>query len=173
MARPDQPDPPMARADQPMARSDQPILRQAGRMFVLDEDQRVLLIHERRDIGSELSHWITPGGGVEPGESLAEAAVREVYEETGLRPALDPAAEPMFEERVRFTIGGLDLIQTNFYFLVHVPSGLPVQPAGHTEIERLVVLGHRWWSLAELAASDVVREPVTMVELIERALAVR
>jgi 8-oxo-dGTP pyrophosphatase MutT (NUDIX family) len=151
----------------------QPIARQAGRMFVLDDDRRVLLMHERRDIGSQLSHWITPGGGVEAGETLAEAAVREVYEETGLLLHLDSDAEPMFQERVRFSIAGHDLDQTNYYFLVRVPNGLSVEPTGHTEIERQVVLGHRWWSLAELAASDVVREPVTMVELIERALAVR
>jgi 8-oxo-dGTP pyrophosphatase MutT (NUDIX family) len=154
------------------AAPDQPVARRAGRIFVLDDEQRLLLMHERRDIGSDRTHWITPGGGVEPGESLVEAALREVYEETGLRLELDPAAEPMYSERVRFRIAGRDLDQTNFYFLVRVPSGLPVQPAGQTDIERLVVLGHRWWSLPELAASDVVREPVTMVELIERALAV-
>ena len=142
-------------------------------MFVLDDDQRVLLMHERRDIGSASSHWITPGGGVEAGETLAQAAVREVYEETGLVVALDPAAEPMFSERVEFRIAGQHLDQTNYYFLVRVPNGLVVEPAAHTEIERQVVLGHRWWPLAELAASDVIREPVTMVELIERALAVR
>jgi 8-oxo-dGTP pyrophosphatase MutT (NUDIX family) len=151
----------------------QPIARQAGRMFILDDDHRVLLMHELRDIGSQLSHWITPGGGVEAGETLAQAAVREVYEETGLLLHLDPAAQPMFSERVRFSIAGQDLDQTNYYFLVRVPNGLAVEPAAHTEIERQVVLGHRWWPLAELAASDVVREPVTMVELIERALAVR
>ncbi len=141
-------------------------------MFVVDDDQRVLLMHERRDIGSDRSHWITPGGGVEPGESLAEAAVREVYEETGLRLPLDPDAVPMYSERVRFSIAGNHFDQMNAYFLVRVRNGLVVEPAAHTEIERLVVLGHRWWSLAELAAADVVREPVTMVELIERALAV-
>jgi 8-oxo-dGTP pyrophosphatase MutT (NUDIX family) len=141
-------------------------------MFVVDADRRVLLVHELRDIGSQDSIWITPGGGVEPGESLAQAAMREVYEETGLRLVLESAAEPMFVERVCFTLAGWNIDQTNYYFLVRVPNGLSVRPTGHTEIEQQVVLGHRWWPLAELAASDVEREPVTMVELIERALAV-
>ncbi len=154
------------------AEAAQPLTRQAGRIFVLDDQRRVLLMHERRDIGSDRSHWITPGGGVEAGESLVEAALREVHEETGLRLELDAAAQPMYVERVHYTFAGFDVDQTNFYFLVRVPSGLPVRPVGHTDIEQLVVLGHRWWPLAELAASDVEREPVTMVELIERALAV-
>lgn len=156
-----------------MAEPTQPIVRQAGRIFVLDQRQRVLLMHERRDIGSDRSHWITPGGGVEAGESLAQAAMREVHEETGLRLELDAAAEPMYSERVSFHFAGRDFDQVNHYFLVQVPGDVQVRPAGHTEIERLVVLGYRWWPLAELAASDVEREPVTMVELIERALAVR
>jgi 8-oxo-dGTP pyrophosphatase MutT (NUDIX family) len=39
-----------------------------------------ILLEKRRDCG----WWGLPGGRVEPGESLAEAAVREVCEETGL-----------------------------------------------------------------------------------------
>ncbi|HEV2885420.1 MAG TPA: NUDIX domain-containing protein [Jatrophihabitans sp.] len=164
---------PVAGSSPVPGQSGQPIVRQAGRIFVLDADRRVLLMHERRDIGSDCSHWIVPGGGVEAGESLVQAALREVYEETGLVPELDPAAEPMYSERVHFSFAGRDIDQTNFYFLARVPSGLPVRPTAHTEAEQLVVLGYRWWPLAELAASDVEREPVTMVELIERALAVR
>jgi ADP-ribose pyrophosphatase YjhB (NUDIX family) len=48
--------------------------------FVVDADGRVLLIR-RADDGL----WAMPGGWVEPGESPAEAAVRETEEETGLR----------------------------------------------------------------------------------------
>lgn len=43
------------------------------------QDGRVLLT-QREDF----EVWCLPGGGVEPGESLAQAAIREVREETGL-----------------------------------------------------------------------------------------
>lgn len=147
-----------------------PTPRTAARMFLLDPDDRILLAHERREIGSAESHWITPGGGVENDESLTEAAMREVYEETGLRVALLSDARPMYVERVRFRFAGSHFDQTNHYFLARVPAGRRIQPAGHTDVERQVVLELRWWRLEDLDASAEVHEPVAMVELIERAL---
>ncbi|MGV8909328.1 MAG: NUDIX hydrolase [Propionicimonas sp.] len=45
---------------------------------VTDDQGRVLLIHK-----TDNDLWALPGGGHEPGESLAETVVREVFEETG------------------------------------------------------------------------------------------
>lgn len=51
----------------------------AASAVVVDERGRVLL-HQRADTGN----WSIPGGGMEPGESIAECLVREVREETGI-----------------------------------------------------------------------------------------
>ena len=147
-----------------------PMLRIAGRILLVDDQERVLLIHDRLDIDVADSHWIAPGGGLEPGETPAEAAVREVYEETGIRVELSSDEPAFYTERVRFTFAGQDTDQTNHYYLVRVCSGLPVRPAANTDLEKVVALGHRWWPLDELAASPVIREPVTMVELIRKAI---
>ena len=48
-------------------------------IIVRDAEGRILL--ERR---SDCGWWGVPGGRVEPGESLEQAACREVFEETGL-----------------------------------------------------------------------------------------
>ncbi|SKB00023.1 ADP-ribose pyrophosphatase YjhB, NUDIX family [Agreia bicolorata] len=46
---------------------------------------KILLAHWR---AGELSGWTLPGGGIDPGEDPADAAVREISEETGYRAEL-------------------------------------------------------------------------------------
>ena len=59
--------------------SDAAFLPLAVNVAVMDGDERVLLT--RRE---DFEVWCLPGGAVDHGESLAQAAVREVGEETGL-----------------------------------------------------------------------------------------
>ena len=46
---------------------------------------RFLLVHERDHGG----HWYLPAGRVEPGESFVDAALRETFEESGVRVAIE------------------------------------------------------------------------------------
>jgi ADP-ribose pyrophosphatase YjhB (NUDIX family) len=57
-------------------------IRHAGRVVVLDPDDRVLLM--RYDDGPPNGvHWSTPGGGLDEGEDYEAGALRELAEETG------------------------------------------------------------------------------------------
>ncbi|XP_061574074.1 nucleoside diphosphate-linked moiety X motif 17 [Cololabis saira] len=47
--------------------------------------QRLLLTRRARDLRIFPGVWVPPGGHVEPGETLLQAGLREVEEETGLR----------------------------------------------------------------------------------------
>ncbi|GLS35100.1 DNA mismatch repair protein MutT [Mesorhizobium tianshanense] len=61
--------------------SDQaPIL--AASAVVRDEQERILLV--QRANPPDKGCWTLPGGRVDPGETLEQAAIREVFEETGL-----------------------------------------------------------------------------------------
>jgi 8-oxo-dGTP pyrophosphatase MutT (NUDIX family) len=56
-------------------------MRHRAAIFVLDDKDNALLFHRRKP-GEE--YYAVPGGGVEPGETPEQAAVRELKEETGL-----------------------------------------------------------------------------------------
>ncbi|MCI4365852.1 MAG: NUDIX hydrolase [Thermoplasmata archaeon] len=95
-------------------RDDRPIVPElaAGAVVVHRASGQVLLLYHR---GQE--RWALPKGHVEPGESLATAAVREVREETGLtRVELGPE---LAEVSYRFYDGdrGLNVHKTSVYFL--------------------------------------------------------
>ena len=56
---------------------------QAAAAVVLREDGRLLLVRRGRE--PQRGRWSVPGGKLEPGETATQAAVRETFEETGVR----------------------------------------------------------------------------------------
>lgn len=145
-----------------------PVPRVGGRILLIDPRDRVLLIHERIEHGR--THWLTPGGGVEGGEDPGRAAVREVYEETGLRVSLPPTARPVLVARRTWSWAGVTYDQTDHYFAARVPADPAVRPRGLTAMETETLLGHRWWSAAALRASGAMLVPHDLADLLERAV---
>lgn len=68
-----------------------PIERCAARVLLVDDQDRVLLSEGVDPHVPHLPFWFTRGGGVEVGESLEDAARRELREETGCEALLGPA----------------------------------------------------------------------------------
>jgi ADP-ribose pyrophosphatase YjhB (NUDIX family) len=69
-------------------------LTAAGALVV--HDDRVLMVRQRRSYGV---HWELPGGYYEAGESLEQAAAREVLEETGIAVEVGPLLGTLLWER--------------------------------------------------------------------------
>ena len=61
------------------------------RAFVIGPDGRIFLVKH-----SYVSGWHLPGGGVEPGETLIDALIRELREEGNLEPTAPPLLHGMF-----------------------------------------------------------------------------
>jgi 8-oxo-dGTP pyrophosphatase MutT (NUDIX family) len=70
-----------------------------GAAGIIFNEQGEVLLQRRGDTGG----WGTPGGAVDPGEEPAEAVIREVFEETGLR---------VYPERIVSVYGGADHMGT-------------------------------------------------------------
>ena len=141
------------------------IARPAARLIVLDPIGRVLLF--RFAPGEAPAFWATPGGAVDPEETFAQAARRELREETGHD--LDCGAE-VAQRRVEFTtIEGVDVWSDERYFLVRV-TDCAISVAGHTALERSVMTQHRWWTCDDLRATDETVFPEDIVDMIENLL---
>ena len=81
--------------------------REAARVLLFDDTGRVLLAMGHDEDQPDRAWWFTIGGGIEEGEDPRAAAVREVFEETGLR--LDAhelvGPVPVSDRRVRLPGG--------------------------------------------------------------------
>ena len=108
--------------------------RRAVRVVLSDESGRILLF-EDSDPGLQPAArwWMTPGGGIDPGENLHQTAVRELREETGLVLSPDQLIGPVAVRTVRHGYSDQVVDQQEWFFLVRVPAFV-VDIAGHTEL---------------------------------------
>lgn len=146
-----------------------PELRQAGRVLLVDADRRVLLFRGGDpSLPAAGTWWFTPGGGLDPDESFAQAAARELAEETGLGVRAEALGPVVHTRTAEFRWNGGHYLQSEEYFLVRVDSH-QVETSGLSPLEQSSFVEHRWWSLAELAQTEDVVHPGDLVEVLTRA----
>jgi len=144
--------------------------RRAARVIVLDAVQRFLLFRFAfsRGVLAGRSYWGLPGGGIEPGETPEQAAIRELREETGIV-AIDvgaPVGELSF--KMRLPSSGAIVDATEFYFLLRAQPP-DISYDGWTKLETEIIAEHRWWTIDELKMTTERTYPVTLLEMLEKA----
>jgi 8-oxo-dGTP diphosphatase len=117
--------------------------------FVLLRAQDTVLLQRRSGTGFADGQYCPPGGHLEPGESISQAAIRECYEEIGIqieRRQLIPIGVTPYASPAG---GGVD-----FFFSCEEWRGIPQPLAGCDEVS--------WWPLSAL--------PDTTIPFIRRAI---
>jgi 8-oxo-dGTP pyrophosphatase MutT (NUDIX family) len=145
--------------------------RTSARVVLLDDTGAVLLLCGSDPAitdGPAPRWWFTVGGEVRPGERLAEAAARELAEETGLHVTPADMVGPIWRRDEVFEFNG-SLIDSEEFYLVHRTRRFEPSGAGRTELERRYIHGARWCDandIAELVAAGEQVYPLQLGELL-------
>lgn len=139
------------------------VRRSTVRVLVLDDRERVLLLGDS-DPGTGARWWITPGGGIEPGESELDAVVRELAEETGLQVAGADVLGPLARRWVWHGYSDQVVEQHDTFYAIRVPT-FTVDLSGITDEEQVTLHGVHWWTGAELAATEETVWPAELAEI--------
>ncbi|MBB3678412.1 8-oxo-dGTP pyrophosphatase MutT (NUDIX family) [Modestobacter versicolor] len=148
-------------------------VRPTSRVLVLDREQRVLLLGSRGHAPppeAPVEWWYTPGGGVEDGEDLRTAAVRELAEEIGLLVAPAELEGPVWFRR-HLTPWGGELVDARESYFVLRGVEHEVDTAGRTAQELADDEPHRWWGLDEIAAGTATFAPRELARVLPLVLA--
>jgi 8-oxo-dGTP diphosphatase len=143
--------------------------RRSSRLLLVDRAGRLLLfrfVYKKGALAGQ-DFWATPGGGVDDGETFEEAALRELWEETGMR--LQNIGSSVWQREFVLQLpDGEYVLADERFFLVEAPQET-LSRDGWTPLEKEVMTEHKWWSEDDLFRTAATIWPQNIAEILRNA----
>ncbi|MDB5442712.1 MAG: mutator MutT protein [Phenylobacterium sp.] len=145
--------------------------RLTARVLLFDPDHRLLMMKGRLPSAPEgPGAWFTVGGGALPGETVQEAAAREIAEETGFQEfELGPV---VWRREGALALAAETVWMDEHYIVARCRGGDPVRHGWQPD-EQALIDDIRWWTHDELVAAEDLVFPPGLADMLPDVLAGR
>ena len=146
------------------------------RVILLNQKDELLLVliddptTKSKDGSGGSPFWFLVGGGIEKNESMEEAAVREIFEETGVLAANLQMGPAVWFGEFEFILSGTPVLEKQTFFVAKTTQ-TELSLTNLTESEKGVVRRLEWFSLDRIKNSTEVIFPVDLPEYLPDIIA--
>jgi 8-oxo-dGTP pyrophosphatase MutT (NUDIX family) len=145
--------------------------RSAARVILMDDDGRVLVMRGHDVNQPERSWWFTVGGGIDPGETPEQAALRETREEVGIVLAAEDLIGPVLTRTGIFEFFAETCRQYEVFYLARTPHPVEVNADGWTAAEQELLDEIAWLTAAELRDQPLEVFPPELPDVVDHLVA--